>query len=106
MISPDQRLHNLIETIELADHFTLSSAYPNPFNPQTRFTLSVKEAQEVSIAVYDLLGREKARLHEGLLDANETHTFAIDGTGWPSGLYVYRVSGKHFNAIGQVMLVK
>ncbi|MDX1547438.1 MAG: choice-of-anchor B family protein, partial [Rhodothermales bacterium] len=52
--------------------FALAAAYPNPFNPQTTVMLAVDRAQPIRVAVYDALGREVARLHEGPLAAG-TH---------------------------------
>jgi len=86
-------------------HF-LTQAYPNPFNPQATFTLALAQAQRVTIALYDVLGREVMRLHDGPLAADQTHAFTIDGATLPSGLYVYRVAGETFTDGGSVTLVK
>ena len=42
---------------EVPDTYRLTAPHPNPFNPQTQFTLSVNEAQHVTVEVYNLLGR-------------------------------------------------
>ena len=91
--------------VALPDAFFLA-AYPNPFNPETTLRLAAPETQRVRVAVYDLLGRRVALLHEGRLAGGETHTFRFDGGGLPSGLYVIRVDGEHFRAARTVTLVK
>ena len=42
--------------------FELSQNFPNPFNPLTIIQYSVNSTQEVTLKVYDLLGREIATL--------------------------------------------
>ena len=80
---------------DLPDGYRLSAVYPNPFNPQARFTLEVAEAQAVRISVFDGLGREVRALHDGSLSAGSTG-FVIDGAGLPSGMYVVRAAGETF----------
>ncbi|MEW6509525.1 MAG: S8 family serine peptidase [Bacteroidota bacterium] len=45
--------------------YELSSAFPNPFNPQTTFRIAVPQGGFVDLKVYDMLGREVAVLSEG-----------------------------------------
>lgn len=92
--------------LELPEAFSLSAAYPNPFNPQTQFTLTVARSQPVSVAVYDVQGRLVMRLHDGVIPANEARVFRLDGANLPSGLYLIRALGKQFNATQKVMLQK
>ncbi len=84
----------------------LSSVYPNPFNPQARFTLEIAEQQNVRLAVYDALGREVATLFNGSLTAGIAHEFDIDGAGLPSGVYMVRATGEQFTDVRQVTLLK
>jgi len=84
----------------------LSTVYPNPFNPQARFTLEVAEQQNVNIAVFDALGRQVALLHDGVLGAGSVHQFQIDGANLPSGVYVVRAIGEHFTDVRQVTLTR
>ena len=92
--------------IELPEAYSLSAAYPNPFNPQAQFRLSVGQRQHVTVEVYNALGQAVATLFEGTLDANVTRTFTIDGSTLQSGVYLYRVTGKSFSESRTVMLVK
>ena len=86
--------------------YSLSEVYPNPFNPEARFTLALGHSQQVQIVVYDVLGREVARLQEGRLAAQQPYTFSVAGHRWASGLYLIRVVGETFNAVRHVVLVK
>jgi hypothetical protein len=91
---------------EVAGTHTLSTAYPNPFNPQTRFTLSVARTQHVTITLHDLLGRTVETIHQGHLAAGSPHEFTIDGSRLPSGTYLYRVVGETFSQTRRVTLLR
>ena len=92
--------------VAIAEAFRLSALYPNPFNSQTQFTLAVREAQEVEVGVYTVLGRRVAVLHEGVLEANWTYTFRLDGSALASGVYFVRVSSAQFVQAQRVTLVR
>ena len=93
------------EEVDLPEAFRLLPAHPNPFNPQTSLTLALGAPQRATVAVYDLLGREVRRLHEGALAAGEHH-FSFDGAGLPSGLYLVRAVGEAHQDVQTVTLVK
>lgn len=94
------------QTVDKPDGFVLSSAYPNPFNPQTSFSLRVEERQDVKVEVFNLLGRSIKVLFEGTMDADETRTFIFEAGDLPSGIYLYRVRGEDFTATRQMTLLK
>ncbi|GAB5519163.1 MAG: hypothetical protein RhofKO_14140 [Rhodothermales bacterium] len=93
-------------TVELAETFVLSPAYPNPFNPSAQFTLQVREAQHAEVGVYDASGRQVAQLHRGPLSAGMAHVFRLEASGWASGLYVIRVRGERFVSHQTITLIK
>ncbi len=64
---------------------------PNPTRSDATLTLSLDAAQTVSVAVFDVLGREVARVHDGPLAAG-THTLRIDASQMPPGVYTVRAS--------------
>jgi len=53
-----------IESNVLSD-FSLLSAYPNPFNPQTTISLNLPVNAEITVVLYNIQGRETTRLMEG-----------------------------------------
>jgi hypothetical protein len=76
----------------LPQEFALDQNYPNPFNPATIIPVALPEAAAVSLAVYDLRGREIRRLVRDHLPAGY-HRIVWDGcdaTGrtLPSGIYL------------------
>jgi hypothetical protein len=70
--------------------FRLEQNYPNPFNPATTIRFALRERQQVSLVVYDLLGRTIATLIDELLEAGE-YSAVFDARGVASGLYIYRI---------------
>ena len=58
---------------------TMTSAYPNPFNPVTKFTVIVGDPQHLSINIYDITGRLVKTLTNERVPAGE-HIIAWDGT--------------------------
>jgi len=71
--------------------FALDQNYPNPFNPSTTIQYSVPATGPVRLAVYNLLGREVAVLVDAT-QAPGTYRVTLDAAGWPSGVYLYRIT--------------
>jgi hypothetical protein len=84
------------------------SAYPNPFgNGQpARITVTPREAQQVTVDVFDMLGRRVARLHNGRLNAGEATTLTLSGAQHASGVYFVRVVGEQFQTTTRLTLVR
>src|SRR5690606_3983547 len=93
-------------TVELPERYEMGTPHPNPFNPQTQFTLTLAREEHVNIAVFDLLGRQVALLHDGMLSANEAHRFRFEASTLPSGLYFIRAVGASFQASRSITLLK
>ncbi len=90
----------------LAVRFALSEAYPNPFQQQSTFTLSLAESQAVTAEMYDLQGRRIRTLHDGYLEADQLHRFTVNGSYLAAGTYFIHVRGATFFETRQVVLVK
>jgi hypothetical protein len=61
--------------------------YPNPFNPSTNIILTVPVSEQVSVEIFDLLGKKIESIAEGLL-ARGTHQYRWDASRYPSGVYL------------------
>lgn len=86
--------------------YVLTTAYPNPFNNSSRFSLTVADRQQVRVQVFNMLGQTVRDLYSGTMDAGETRTFTFDAGDLPSGIYIYRVRGERFTAARQVTLLR
>ncbi len=68
----------------------LEPPYPNPLAAQATIGFALPAAQAVRLAVYDVLGREVARLADGVRPAGE-QAVVLEASGLPSGVYVVRL---------------
>ena len=92
--------------VEIAQPFALSAARPNPFAQATRFELAVQQQQDVRVAVYDVLGREVVRLHDGPFEAQASRLFELSADQMAAGTYVVRVQGERFAETMRVTVVR
>ena len=74
--------------------FALFNNYPNPFNPVTTIKFSIPETQQVTLKIYNLMGREVVTLIDQELHPGY-HTTKWNAGSMASGVYFYRlISGK------------
>lgn len=92
-------------TEQIPSDFVLNQNYPNPFNPTTTIRYQLPVAGQVSLKIYDLLGREVATLVNEYQPAG-THEVNFLGRDLPSGMYIYRLQGKSINLVKKMMLMK
>ena len=92
------------------DQFYLGPAYPNPFNPITNIDLKVPLMDEVSISIFDILGKEVTRLHNGTLVSGH-YRFSWNGKSrsghsLASGTYFVMVRYRKNIEIRKLLLLK
>ena len=85
--------------------FILLPSHPNPFNPETKLTFALSTPGDVSLIIYDIQGREVARLVDGWRAAG-THQAVFDGSGLASGMYFARLTAGDFQRTRKLLLVK
>ncbi len=85
--------------------YALLQNYPNPFNPVTTISFDLPEVSDVSLKVYTLAGEEVAVLADGVRQPG-TYRVRFDGSGLPSGVYLYRLTAGTFSAGGKMVLLK
>ncbi|HYE59411.1 MAG TPA: T9SS type A sorting domain-containing protein [Rhodothermales bacterium] len=80
-------------------------AFPNPARGLATVEFGVAQPGRVNVTVYDALGRTVATLvNEDLVTG--TYRASFDGTGLPSGTYLYRVTAGGRSASGTLVLVQ
>ena len=91
--------------LPLATSYSLSEAYPNPFNPTTTMTLTMPVSGDIRVEVYNLLGQVVSTLASGYMEGG-TYTLTWDASDVSSGMYfVKMVAGKYVKT-QKLMLVK
>jgi hypothetical protein len=92
--------------------YALEQNYPNPFNPVTTITFAIpargvalETRHEVSLQVFDLLGRPVATLADGMYEAG-MHAVRFDASRLSSGTYIYRLRVDDFTGVRRMLLLK
>jgi len=96
--------------VQTPNVFSLAANYPNPFNPMTKISFSLPEAQDVVLTVYGLDGRKVATL------INETRDAGSHDVVWTgrddrgqmvaSGTYFYRINAGPYSQVRKMTLMK
>jgi len=98
------------QVADIPEDFHLFQNFPNPFNPSTTIRYSIVEPGNVSIKIYDVLGREVKTL------VNELRTVGTYSSTWngynnfgnkvSSGIYFYRIEADLFVNTKKMVLLK
>ena len=76
----------------IPDEYKLHQNYPNPFNPETKIRFDLPESGNVTLKVYDQLGKEVSTLFSGYKNAGSYEvSFNADRSGLASGVYFYKL---------------
>ena len=90
---------------QLVSTTRLMEAFPNPFNPVTVIRYSLPARGWVTLTIYDVLGREVARLVDELQDAGY-RSVEWDAGSRPSGVYFYRLQAGAFVETKKLVLMR
>jgi thiol-disulfide isomerase/thioredoxin len=91
--------------MEVPEKYELSQNYPNPFNPSTTVKFNLPKAGDVSLKLYDILGKEVDNLFTGFLSAGYFQ-INFNAASLSSGVYFYRIETENFADIKRMLLVK
>ena len=90
--------------------FALQQNYPNPFNPSTQIQYSLPTDANVTIAIYDLVGRQVRTLVNQQVTAGFHSTLwnATNDMGSPvsAGVYIYTITANDFRDVKKMILLK
>ena len=85
--------------------FILEQNYPNPFNPTTLIRYQLPVNSEVTLIVYNTLGKEITVLVSEELPAG-SHKVEFDASAFPSGIYFYQLIANKFIETKKMILMK
>lgn len=85
--------------------YKLYQNYPNPFNPKTTIKFDLPHTVNVTIKIYDLLGREIVTLLNDKVNAG-SHTVEFTPTNLASGIYFYRLVAGDYTEVKKMALIK
>ena len=88
----------------------LHQNYPNPFNPTTSLRYNLREQAQVTLTVYDLMGREIVQLVNTTQESGfkSVQWDATDNFGKPvsAGIYLYQIQSGEFVQTRKMVLLK
>lgn len=96
------------QTVEVdlsPSEFSLGQNYPNPFNPETRINFSLPSQGFVTIALYDVTGKEVRTIVNGNMEAG-VHSVTLNAEGLSSGMYFYKMTSGNFTSVKKLSLLK
>ena len=96
---------NVKDNINLPRQYLLKQNYPNPFNAKTIISYSLPVPTQVSINIYDLLGRQIAQLVNDYQSAGD-YSINFNAENLPSGVYFCNMQSGDFFANKKLILLK
>ena len=89
----------------LPNPFQLEQNYPNPFNPSTVINYKIPKDGQVTLNVYDILGREVKSLVNGFQTAGR-HSAVFDASNLSSGTYICRITSGGYEKSMKMLILK
>ena len=78
---------------------------PNPSNPKTTISYSIKSPSHVKLVIYSITGQKVATLVNKYMSTGR-NSVIFDGSDLGSGVYLYRFESKGFTKTGKMLLMK
>jgi hypothetical protein len=85
--------------------FSLEQNYPNPFNPSTKIRFTIPHSSNVSLKVYNVLGKLVSTLVNKYMPAG-TYEVEFSQTDLPSGIYFYSFAADEYRSTKKLILLK
>ncbi len=90
---------------EIAGDFELFPPYPNPFDPVSTIKYDIPKQTQVTIKLFDIIGREVTTLVNELKEPGY-YEISFDGSNYSSGVYFYRIEAGSFTDVKKMVLLK
>ena len=90
---------------EVPERFSLTGAYPNPFQTTTHIGYELQSPYPVELVVYDAVGRQVEVLVSSTQPAG-LYEASFEAEGLPNGVYFYRLSAGSSTKTGQMVLFR
>jgi hypothetical protein len=91
--------------VPMDQDLVLSEFYPNPVDRLATITVSVREAQDVSAAIYNTLGQRVKTVFDAFLEPGNRYRYQVDVSDLPSGAYGMVLQGR-VTAVGRFAIAR
>ncbi|UCE65160.1 MAG: T9SS type A sorting domain-containing protein, partial [Candidatus Zixiibacteriota bacterium] len=92
------------DNIRTPNRINSSRNYPNPFNAYTVIEFNLSEPENVTLEIFDNLGRRIKALSNADYPAGE-HSVIWDTEGLSSGIYFYRIKTDQYDQTRKMILL-
>jgi len=99
------KLADRTDAVPIPDEFGLDPSTPNPARRTVTIRYALPEASNVSLVIYDVMGREVSRLVSGSEPAG-FHDVQFDTSDLASGMYLYRIEAGDFAKTRRMTIVR
>jgi len=89
----------------MPENYSLSQNYPNPFNASTTIHFALPKQTQISLTIFDLLGKEIRIIVEGRFAAGQ-YEIELNAADLTSGLYFYRLAAENFNMVRKLVILR
>jgi hypothetical protein len=89
----------------LPTEYTLYQNYPNPFNPTTTIKYDLPNTSDVSLIIYDILGRKIKELVNAKQQAGR-YEIQFNASNLASGVYIYQLIAEKYMSSRKMILLK
>ena len=97
---------NIVEvTVGIPTEYLLEQNFPNPFNPTTTIKYDLSDVSQVSVIIYDILGRKVKDLVNEKQDAGR-YEIQFDASNLASGIYLYQIRAGSFVSTKKMILLR
>jgi len=105
VLKKDILVSSSVNEMVLPEKFTIHQNYPNPFNPSTKIRFELPAAGNVSIRIFDILGRDVSMLVNEFMKPGVYET-DFNAADLPSGVYLYKLEAGEFTETRKMILLK
>ena len=93
------------EHLSVPEEFTLAQNHPNPFNSTTTIQYDIPKSSDVTLEIFDLLGRKIGTLEDTKKEAGH-HQIIWNAENVSSGIYFYKIHAGDFTETKKMLLLK
>jgi hypothetical protein len=93
-------------TISMEQRLSVEPVAPNPVSGRAQFSFTTKEAEQVTVALYNTLGQRVQTLYQGTTTAGQAQQVSFNASSLADGAYFVRVQGETTNRVQRVTVME
>lgn len=92
-------------TNTISSKYLLYQNFPNPFNPHTNIRFSIMNSENITLKIYNALGKEIETLLDEFKNPGD-YIYSFDGSSLSSGVYYFQLSTPSFSDMKKMVILK